>query len=409
MSKPVLSCAWSIFCVMAAAKLFNSLQLVGLATVSGDVAQTLRADAAALGLLGAAYSWTYAALQIPSGILVDTAGSRRCVSLALVIAAAGTLCFALSESLFTACAGRVLTALGLSFVSVPLMKLISVWFPVHLFGRMTALALVVGSFGYWAATTPVAALSEALGWRAPFLGMATLLGILAVLVHITVRDAPPGNHSATVPLRLREIAGMLKTIVSNRQVWLLGFWYLLQGGFYFSFVGLWAGQYLTCVAGMDATTIGWVLAPAAIAIITTPIFTWIAAATGKRKPVFLGLSIASTLLSIPLATGLQGYSAPILCALFFLLATAATGGVAVIFDGAKSLFPLALSGTVCGFINMFPLIGGALMQQGIGSLLEYFASQRIAESTSFTLAFLVYPICALLSLVLAWNYRELEC
>lgn len=68
----------------------------------------------------------------------------------------------------------------------------------------------------------------------------------------------------------------------------------------------------------------------------------------------------------------------------------------MIFDGAKSLFPLALSGTVCGFINMFPLIGGALMQQGIGSLLEYFASQRIAESTSFTLAFLVYPICALL-------------
>ena len=354
-----------------------------------------------MGLLGAAYSWTYAALQIPSGILVDTAGSRRCVSLALVIAAAGTLCFALSESLFTACAGRVLTALGLSFVSVPLMKLISVWFPVHLFGRMTALALVVGSFGYWAATTPVAALSEALGWRAPFLGMATLLGILAVLVHITVRDAPPGNHSATVPLRLREIAGMLKTIVSNRQVWLLGFWYLLQGGFYFSFVGLWAGQYLTCVAGMDATTIGWVLAPAAIAIITTPIFTWIAAATGKRKPVFLGLSIASTLLSIPLATGLQGYSAPILCALFFLLATAATGGVAVIFDGAKSLFPLALSGTVCGFINMFPLIGGALMQQGIGSLLEYLASQGIAEGSAFTLSFLVYPICALLSLLLA--------
>ena len=407
MSKSVLTCAWSIFCVMAAAKLFNSLQLVGLATVSGDVAQTLRADAAALGLLGTAYSWTYAALQIPSGILVDTAGSRRCVSLALVIAAAGTLCFALSESLFTACAGRVLTALGLLFVSVPLMKLISVWFPVHLFGRMTALALVVGRLGYWAATTPVATLSEAFGWRVPFLGMAALLGILAVLVHIIVRDAPPGNHSATVPLRRREIAGMLKTIVSNRQVWLLGFWYLLQGGFYFSFVGLWAGQYLTSVAGMDATTIGWVLAPAAIAIITT-IFTWIAAATGKRKPVFLGLSIASTLLSIPLATGLEGYSAPILCALFFLLATAATGGVAVIFDGAKSLFPLALSGTVCGFINMFPLIGGALMQQGIGSLLEYLASQGIAEGSAFTLSFLVYPICALLSLLLAWNYREIE-
>ena len=408
MSESIRSCAWSIFCVMAAAKLLNSLQLVALATVSGDVASSLCADAAALGLLGAAYSWTYAALQIPSGILVDTAGSRRCVSIALVMASAGTLCFALSESLLSACLGRVLTAIGLSFVSVPLMKLISVWFPIPMFGRMTALALVVGSLGYWAATTPVAALSEAFGWRAPFLGLAALLGILAVLVYFIVRDAPPGNKSATVPMHRKDIAGMPKTIVSNRQVWLLGFWYLLQGGFYFSFVGLWAGQYLTSVAGMDATTTGWVLAPAAIAIITTPIFTWIAAATGRRKPVFLGLSLASTVLCIPLAIGLDGYSAPFLCVLFLLLATAATGGVAVIFDASKSLFPLALSGTVCGFINMFPLIGGALMQQGIGALLEYCASLGLAQGASFSLAFLVYPVCALLSLVLAWNYRELE-
>ena len=48
---------------MALASLPAYFHQVGLATVSGDVAFSLGCDAVALGLLGAAFSYTYAACR----------------------------------------------------------------------------------------------------------------------------------------------------------------------------------------------------------------------------------------------------------------------------------------------------------------------------------------------------------
>ena len=120
--------SWSIFWVMAVANLLSSMQQVGLATVSGDVALSFQADAAALGLLSASFTYPYAAMQIPTGILVDTIGTRKTVTIGLFCAALGTVIFALASSFTVACAGRVLTGLAL-LVSVPLMKVTAVWFP----------------------------------------------------------------------------------------------------------------------------------------------------------------------------------------------------------------------------------------------------------------------------------------
>lgn len=400
--------AWSIFCVMAAANLLSSLQQVGLATVSGDVALSFHADAATLGLLSATFSYTYAAMQIPAGILVDTAGSRKSVTVALLFAAAGTFLFAASSQLLPACFGRVLTGLGLSMVAVPLMKLTSVWFPARDFGKMTAISFVIGSIGYWAATTPVAWISSIFGWRIPFMGIAVSLAVLAVIVWIIVRDQPDGEKSGTVPLKRGRITSMLKEITANRQLWLLGFWYLLQGGVYFSFVGLWAGQYLSQVLHMESTTTGWILAPAAGALITSPLFTWLTSATGRRRPIFLCLPAVSFILAMPLFFGVESWPGELLCAFFFLLSTASIGGAAVVFDAAKVLFPVSLSGTVCGFINMFPLIGGALMQQLIGGIISLFISQGMNVEEAFTSTFSVYAVCAFTACILGWNYREHE-
>lgn len=398
--------AWSIFCVMAAANLLSSLQQVGLATVSGDVALSFQADAAALGLLSAVFSYTYAAMQIPAGILVDTAGSRRSVTAALILAAAGTFLFASASSLPPAYLGRMLTGIGLSLVAVPLMKLTSVWFPAKDFGKMTAISFVIGSIGYWAATTPAAWLSAVFGWRIPFLGIAAGLAVLALLVFVIVRDSPEGETKTAKSKEGGSILSMLRRIASSRQLWLLGFWYLLQGGVYFSFVGLWAGQYLTQVLHMEGTTSGWVLAPAAGALITAPVFTWLASATGKRRILFLTLPAVSFVLAIPLVFGVENWPEGFLCLFFFLLSTSSIGGAAVVFDAAKVMFPVSLSGTVCGFINMFPLIGGALMQQFIGGLISFFLGRGMEADKAFTSTFLVYVVCALLACILGWNYLE---
>lgn len=398
---------WSIFTVMATANLLSSLQQVGLATVSADIAATFQADMVTLGLLSAAFSYTYSLMQIPAGILVDIAGARKSVTLSLCCAAIGTFLFAGASSLSIAIVGRILTGIGLSMVAVPLMKLTAIWFPAKEFGKMTAISFTIGSIGYWSATTPIAYMSQLFGWRIPFWGIAAGLFILAVLVWLIVRDNQAGKEEAGQSKRsLQDLGPMLKRIAKKRQLWLLGFWYLLQGGVYFSFVGLWGGQYLIKVIGMNGTDSGWILSLAAGALITAPVFTGIASRMGKRRPLFIGLPLISFLLSIPLVLGVESWSGNALCFFFFILATASIGGAAVVFDAAKVLFPVSLSGTVCGFINMFPLVGGAVLQQLIGWLIGIQLERGIEISQAFTSTFLIYFIGAAIACVLGLNYIE---
>lgn len=409
MSAGSVSRAWSIFCIMCAANLLSSLQQVGLATVSNDVAMSFQADAATLGLLSAAFFYTYSAMQIPAGVLVDTVGSRKSVSIALVCAAVGTFIFAQAQTVPLAILGRVLTGLGLCMICVPLMKLTAVWFPAKDFGKMTAISFVVGSVGYWAATYPVAWLSALAGWRMPFTAIAIALAILALLVWIVVRDAP-GTQNPVPGIGRKEIfsqiPGMLRKIACNRQEWLLGFWYFLQGGVYFSFVGLWGGQYLISVLGLDSTDAGWILSPAAGALITAPCFTWMASAMSRRA-VLVILPCFSVILALPFVFGWSAeWGKPALCLYFFALAVASIGGAAVVFDAARAIFPVGMSGTVCGFINMFPLVGGALMQQAMGVALELLENNGFSQLAAFELAFTIYLACAIVAIVLGLNYID---
>lgn len=399
--------AWLIFAVMASASLISSLQQVGLAVVSGEVAASLSADAASLGLLTAAFFFTYAAMQLPAGLLIDSFSSRKSVPTALLCAALGTFLFAHASSISTAVSGRVLTGIGLAMIQVPFLKLIAVWFPPEDFGKVTALSFVIGALGFCAATTPMAWANERFGWRISFTVIAAMLILLAVLVWIIVRDTPQKNvHSPHGSLSLRGIADIFKHVCLHRQLWLLGLWYFIQGGIYYSLVGLWGGQFLMQVHNLTTAETGLILSPAAAALITAPLFTSLTSRMKKRRPILLMLPLASLLLSLPLLLNIQTASKTVLTLHLFLLATAGLGGAAVVFDAATALFPRALSGTVCGFINIFPLIGGALFQFVMGLIIHTLRAHDTPADSTFAAAFLLYAAGAGAALFLGWRYCE---
>jgi len=395
-----------IFGVMVAASLFSCFHQVGLATVSHDVARSLGANAAGLGLLSAAFSYTYAAMQIPAGMLVDKLGARRTVPPFLLCAALGTALFAATDSVAGAAFSRVFIGMGLSMIAVPLMQLTAVWFPPQKFGQMTAISFTFGGGGYWLATSPVAYAAEMYGWRTPFRAIALIMAVTACFIWFFVLDSPRDLQRGKLKeASLRagskpEIGETVKMLVRNRQLWLLGFWYFFQGGAYFSFVGLWGGQYLMQVLRMDPVKAGWILSLAACAIMTAPLFTWITSRMGKRRPLLVALPIFSVFLPLPLIFGVENWPPMALCALFLSIAMASIGGAAVVFDAAKALFPVFLSGTVCGFINMFPLVGGALLQQAIGFIINTQMTGGVEMAQAFTTTFIVYCAIAFLALLL---------
>lgn len=107
----------------------------------------------------------------------------------------------------------------------------------------------------------------------------------------------------------------------------------------------------------------------------------------------LGLSIATTALSLPLSMGMPKMHPAILSGYFLLFAMPAIGGAAVLFAAAKELFGVKYAGTVAGFINIFPFMGGAAVDMGISSGASLFSS--------YTHAFILLTLAATASLILA--------
>lgn len=393
---------WFIFSIMTIASMFSYFHQVGLSTVSGEVGASLGANAAGLGLLAAAFAYPYAAMQIPAGLLSDTLGSRKSVTAALMTAAAGTLVFATADGMTAAVIGRILIGLGIAVIAVPLMKLTAVWFPASAFGNLTAISFTVGGLGLLLATSPMAYAGSLIGWRNTYFVLAALTALCALAVWIIVRDhkgRSDGSDLSEHKMSLKRLKEMFAFIISNKQAWMLGFWYFCQGGIYYSFIGLWSGQFLTNGMGLTVQESGWVLALPACALMTAPLFTWAAGRAGSRR-VLPALSVAAILLSLPLAAGLPKLPLPLLSLYLLAFSMSAIGGAAVLFAAAKDLFSVEYSGTVTGFINIFPFLGGAIMQQLTGIFVATSISGGLEAYSAFSRAFIILPIAAAIGLVM---------
>ncbi|MDR2892427.1 MAG: MFS transporter [Deltaproteobacteria bacterium] len=414
---------WCLFSIMTAATLISCFQQVGLATVSADVAASLQVGPARLGLLTASFFYAYAFMQIPAGLLSDTLGPRKSVTIALLLATVGTFIFALCDSMTWAVISRAIMGVGLAVIVVPLLKLTIVWFPASAFPRLTAIAFGLGSLGPLLATSPMAYAAAVFGWRPPFIFLALVTLVSAWLIWQIVRDAPDkiselvntsgsgqgvSNQTmreANVPSG-RELMVKLGQIMRNRDVWILGIWNFFQGGIYFAFVGLWGGQYLTAGFGMEATEAGWCLSLAACALLFGPLITWLYEKLGSARKTLIILSVCSITLLLPMVFGLPRLSSPVLTIYFLFLCIAATAGAAVLFCAAKEHFDVSLAGTVSGFINMFSFAGGAIFQQVIGLSVKHLEMGGADSFTAISDSFGFFLGGALFSLILAWKYRS---
>ena len=438
--KSPLSRQWPIFWVMVTATLFASFHQIGLSTISGEISEALSLNPAQLGSLAAIFAIAYASMQIPAGLLADTVGSRKSVTCALAIAICGTFLFASATTFTQAAIGRALIGIGVAVISIPLIKLTVEWFKPQQFAKITAYSFTIQSFGFLLATSPVALISGAIGWRMTYYGLGFITLVSALSIFIVVRDRPDlsdssstasanssgdfagdsagdssgdssGNPTDAVTGNVTSVSSprptavklsikeTLLTTLKQKQLWVLGGWYALQGGIFYSFIGIWAGQFLTVGYGLSVQQTGLILMIPACAIMTSPLFVALAYRIGSQRNVVIALSIATFILSLPLPFVLPQLPNVLFSLYFFALATSNMGGVAIIFTMGKEVLPAQYAGTATGLINIFPFLGGAVLQQLIGGLIEL--QSETPDLEVFAHAFTVFPFFALGSVVLA--------
>lgn len=361
-------------------------------TMTGVVADSLMREfpittAAEIGGLASVYFYTYAAMQVPAGILADTLGPRRTILMALIIATVGAAMFGAARSVALLYVGRFLSSAGVGLIYVNIVKIHAEWFRTREFTTMTGLIAVAGSAGFLLAATPLALVVEGFGWRAAF-GVITVYSFLAAvacwrwvidrpadlglpaIADVEAREGVIGKTPVAGPGGYRLLEG-LQTVLGNPATW-WPFWASVAiYGVYMTFMGLWAIPYFMQIYGMTRVeasryimvmSVGTMMGAPLIGVLSDRLalrrlpnvvvsggffLLWLAITlwNGGKPPVWAWYP-----LSLGIGLGMSGVNLNVAC--------------------GKEITPPAMTGMVAGTVNSGAFLGSALLQPLFGWVLD---------------------------------------
>ncbi len=374
---------WLIFIVLAGAYLLVYFHRLSMSVVADDLTRDFQTTASVIGLLGSLYFYSYAAMQIPAGLLSDSWGPRKTVSFFLLIATVGSIIFGLSPNISVAFIGRAMVGLGVSMVFIPTMKILSQWFRAREFAFMTGILNAVGGCGALVATWVLALAGELIGWRLSFEFIGFITFLIVILAWIIVRDRPEekgwpslaeidGLEEASPQVEEIPLWRGVRRVVTEKYFWPVAVWFFFDCGLFFGFGGLWAGPYLQHVYGLTKNEAGAVLSMIAWGMIFgSPILGLLSDRIFmSRKKI---IRAAAFVLAIDMAVLLilpDGLPRPALYLVFLVLSVCASSIVVISFTTTKELFPVEMAGTSTGMVNIFPFLGGAVFMPLLGRILD---------------------------------------
>jgi len=371
---------WMIFAVLGIQYLVVYFHRVAPAVVAPDLVTAFSISGTSLGLLASAYLYPYAIMQLPVGILSDSWGPRKTITLFSLIAALGALAFGFAPVFSVAITARALVGLGVSAVFVAGMKLFASWFRPHEYGRVSSLLMAIGGIGWFTATTPLAYLAYTCGWRFSFIVIGSLCLVLTALTWWIIADSPDkkdmalicGNGSVVSPVTGHSIIHDLSVIGKERHFWAIAVWFTFRGGALFGFFALWAGPFLMDVYGLSQGSAGSILSMIAFAMIfVSPLIGHLSDRTLRsRKKVLVWTSVFNCLLFLWMILFFERFTQPWLYLLFFFMGATISSVGTLAITATKEFFPPAIAGTAMGAMNLFPFIGGIFFQPFMGYVLD---------------------------------------
>ncbi len=226
---------------------------VAPAVITDKLMADFRIGGAALGNLSAFYYYSYVAMQIPTGALVDSWGARRLLASGALVTFLGTLLFGLAPTLFWANLSRLLIGGAVAVAFVAMLKLAIHWFPARRFAMISGMALCSGLVGAVSAGVPLRILVDLFGWRAVMIGSSLLALVVALATWLFVRDDPTelgyASYAPALAARTKDRSrqGFLKAlrvIFRHRNAWLLISIPSGVVGPVLAFAGLWGVPFL---------------------------------------------------------------------------------------------------------------------------------------------------------------------
>jgi ACS family D-galactonate transporter-like MFS transporter len=182
-----------VLALVTAGTMINYLDRTVISVAAPLLSKELGLNAALMGLAFSAFSWTYAAAQIPGGILLDRFGVRLTYFCSVTL---WSLCTVI-QGLSTGLASLVGARLALGVAEAPAYpsnsRILSMWFPQAERARATGVYSVGQYFGLAFLSPALFWIAGAFGWRALFISV----GIVGVLFGLVWWAAYRDPHEST--------------------------------------------------------------------------------------------------------------------------------------------------------------------------------------------------------------------
>lgn len=368
------------------------------------------------GLLLSAFGWTYAAMQIPGGWLVDRVAPRLLYALALIFWSAATLLMGFGTSFAVLVLLRLLVG-GLEAPAYPINnRVVTAWFPER--ERGTAIGFYTsGQFVGLAFLTPVLAwLQHSFGWHMVFVvtgALGIVWGVVWWLVYREPRDFK-GTNAAEIEL-IQAGGGLVDLgdrkitqkqpfswkdfglVLSQRKLWgvYLGQFCLTSTLWFFL---TWFPTYLVQYRGLDYIKSGFLaslpfLAAFVGVLCSGFVSDWLvrrgtSLGVARKTPIIAGLLISTAMIGANFVESTNWV-------IFFLaLAFFGNGLASITWSLVSALAPTRLLGLTGGVFNLIgnmsaivtPLIIGFLVRDGsFAPALVYVSSLALLGALSYIL------------------------
>ena len=371
-----------VFLPFAAGYYLSYLLRTVNAVIAPELTLELTLAAADLGLLTSAYLLAFAAFQIPLGLLLDRYGPRRVEAGLLLVAAAGTLLFALGRTPFELTLARGLIGLGVSSCLMAAFKGFAQNFPAERQASLTGAIMASGGLGAITASLPLEFALPLLGWRGVFQGLTFLLVAVAALIFFSVPQREAGVSRDSLAAQLKDVAGIL----AHRVFWRFAPPMTLVTGGFLAVQGLWAVPWLMNVDGLTRHQAAEVLFALNLAMLVSHLgiatFAVRLARAGITPSRLLlggfGVALAS---QAAMLAGL-GPAMP----LWFAYGVGVSGG-SLSYSLLSAHFAPALSGRVTTTLNLLLFVGAFSLQWGLGAVIDGLTAAGLAAPTAYRATF----------------------
>lgn len=422
---------WLIMVPLALAFILSHFHRFAMGVVAEDVARDFGlTHAAELGLLSSIYFYTYAALQVPAGVAADKWGPRRTIVAALAVTAAGTVMFGWAPNLAWLFAGRFLTAAGVAFIYINIVKFYAAWFRNREFGTMSGLSSFIGNLGFALAAAPLALMVENAGWRASFSIIAIITLMVAAYCWLVVRDRPQvfgwpsieeieaaeGVPPAVDAGEKSNIRESLCTVIANWHTWPPFVASTAAYGVFTTFAAIWGVPYLMQIHGLTRVEAASHMVAVSLGyMVTGPLVGYLSDRFRSRRwpyafnmMLFLGAWLLFTV---------WDDGKPPAAALYPLCVILGIGGAGMTLTlaCAKEVNPPRMTGIATGLVNAGPFLGAALVQPLFGLMLDlrwqgaYEQGVKVYPLEAFQLAFWLCAGVLALATVTAFFVKETGC